>query len=115
MSVCREEEMVEIFLDHIIYLHIVHHVPGRIRVKANWNGARKLAGVKSSELEAVIAAIPGIVEYRINKKALSVIINYDPEIIPFSLWEAAGRLNHDPRGREAVRGQLLAIVNGRDL
>lgn len=99
-------------IDHVRYLKVKHHVSGRIRVKASWSGASKLAGVvEEGELESIIARIPGIVEYRVNKKALSVVIEYDPDVLPFSLWEEVGTLGEYPVNREIVRTQLLDIMN----
>lgn len=105
------EQLVDSFLDHIRYLKIAHHVNGRIRVKANLNGAKKLANVEEGEIEKVIAMIPGIEKYRVNKKALSVIINYDPEVLSFSLWNEVGTLGEYPMNRDNVRDQLLDILN----
>ncbi len=105
------EEIVASFLDHIRYLNIAHHVNGRIRVKASLSGARKLAEVEAGELERIISSIPGIEDYRVNKKALSVIINYNPQILPFSLWERVGQLKENPAGRESVESELLTILN----
>ncbi len=107
-----DEEAVDAFLDNIRYLNIAHHVVGRIRVKANWNGARKLANEDPDTLEEIIGRVPGVVDYRVNKKALSVIINYDPEIIPFQLWEDVGSLGENPLNRQSVKSRLLDILEG---
>ncbi len=105
------ELMVDTFLDHIRYLKIIHHVTGRIRVKATWNGAMQLADLPDGEIDRVIAALPGVIDYRLNKKALSLIINYDPGVLPFTLWEEVGSLAERPQHRDRVRQQLLAIIN----
>ena len=104
------EQLVDGLLDHMLYLSIAHHVPGRIRVKASWNGAQKLGAVNENELMNLIAGIPGIVEYRINKKALSVIIQYDTDILPPSLWEEVAAVGQYPGKRAEVRGELLALL-----
>lgn len=111
MTEYSNEEIVDNFLDHVRYLKVKHHVNGRIRVKASWSGAKKLAGVKEGELENIIATIPGIGEYRVNRKALSVIIEYDPNVLSFSLWEEVGTLGEYPMNREHVKTQLLEIMN----
>ena len=110
MTQYSNEEIVDIFLDHVRYLKVKHHVNGRIRVKASWNGAKKLVAMKDGELEKIIDSIPGIEEYRINPKALSVIIEYDPDVLPFSLWEEVGTLGEYPANRENIRAQLLDIM-----
>jgi len=110
MQELNKEKIVDTFLGHVRHLQIKHHVPGRIRVKATWNGARKLANGKNIDIEKTIDMIPGIHDYRVNPKALSVIITYDPELLPFNLWEEIGRLGEYPQGRDKVREELLALL-----
>ncbi|PIE58678.1 MAG: hypothetical protein CSA33_01890 [Desulfobulbus propionicus] len=112
MSLLSAEEIVDTFLDHIRYLQIAHHVPGRIRVKARWNALPKLAAVDMDELQRVIHLVPGIYEYRINKKALSVVIEYNTTTLPYTLWEDVGTLAENPLNKERVRQQLLALLGG---
>ena len=114
MTKYSNEEIVGAFLDHIRYLTIAHHVKGRIRVKATWSGAQKLADVDEKEIEAIVAAIPGIRNYRVNKKALSVIIEYDTEILSYQLWEDVGALGENPINNNRVREELLAILDRQD-
>ncbi len=104
------EQLVDGLLDHMLYLHIAHHVPGRIRVKASWNGAQKLGAANEGELTDIIAGIPGIVDYRFNKKALSVIIEYDTDLLPPPLWEEVAAVGQYPGKRGQVREQLLALL-----
>ena len=111
MTEYSNEQVVDSFLDHVRYLNIAHHVHGRVRIKASLNGARKLASMEEGEIENVIVRIPGIEEFRINRKALSVVITYDSEVLSFSLWEKVGRLGEYPTNREGVRVQLLDILN----
>lgn len=111
MTQINMEEIVDTFLDHVRYLRIKHHVPGRIRVKANWNGARKLANGERFDYEKIVALIPGIRDSRVNPKALSVVINYDPAVLPYELWEDIGRLGENPHKRDMVRQELLDILN----
>jgi len=111
MTQLSNEDIVAGFLDHVRYLKVKHHVNGRIRVKASWNGAKKLVAMEEGELERIITSIPGIKEYRVNPKALSVIIEYDPDILPFLLWEEVGTLGEYPANRANVQTQLLDILD----
>jgi hypothetical protein len=111
MQPYTNEQLVDGLLDHMLYLKIAHHVEGRIRVKASWSGAKKLSTVNDGELAQIIAEIPGIEEYRINKKALSVVIHYDAEVLPFALWEEVAALGEYPLLRERVKTRLLAVMN----
>jgi hypothetical protein len=109
------EDIIDDFLDHVRYLRVRHHVPGRIRVKASLNGAKKLVSVGSAAIEETITAIPGIEDYRINKKALSVIIDYNPEVLPFELWEDIDKLGEYPLYRKQIKQQLLDIIDNNQV
>ncbi|MBM9538705.1 heavy-metal-associated domain-containing protein [Desulfobulbus alkaliphilus] len=106
------EELIDALLDHMLYLRIAHHVEGRIRIKASWNGAKKLNQTREGDIETIIAAIPGIKDYRINKQALSVVITYDPRVFPHVLWEEVAALGQYPARRQAVRERLLEALAG---
>jgi len=110
MTAYSNEDIVDTFLDHLRHLRIAHHVPGRIRVKASLSAAQHLAKVDMQEAEALVQRIPGIEGYRANPGALSVIIQYDQHLLPFSLWEEIGGLHDNPLARDTVRARLLAIL-----
>lgn len=105
-----DEEIVDTFLDYIRYFSIAHHVPGRIRVKASWLKAGELKKIDERELQQVVERIPGISDYRVNKKALSAVIEYDNSLLPFDLWEEVVAVNMYPVKRDEVRGKLLALL-----
>ena len=111
MKTNSNEKIVDTLLDYVRYLKIVHHVQGRIRIKAGWDGIRHLAGVNETVPEDVIDRVPGITGYRVNKKALSVIIAYDSAILPFELWEEVGALGQYPMKQEEVKGKLMTLLN----
>lgn len=110
MIALSNETVVDEFLNHIRYFKIAHHVNGRIRVKASWRSAKELHHVDRNRLEDIIEQIPGITEYRVNLKALSVVIEYNPAILPFSLWEDVGSLESYPLKREEIRTKLLELL-----
>ncbi|PID77139.1 MAG: hypothetical protein CSB24_02890 [Deltaproteobacteria bacterium] len=110
MAKYSNEEVVDKFLDNIRYLKIAHHVKGRVRVKASLSGARKLAREDTSDFGEVIDRIPGIDKYRMNKMALSLVVDYDPSVLPFELWEEVGGLAENPANREEVKNKLLNIL-----
>lgn len=69
------------------HVDIVHHVPGRVRLRL---GLPLLAGVEQidlSVLQRFLAAVEGIHDVRINVAALSVVIQYDPTQMAPSLWQ----------------------------
>ena len=107
---CVHEQLIDALLDHLMYLQVAHHVPGRIRIKASWSAAPKLAGVHEADLARIIAGVPGILDYRINRKALSLVIRYDPNTLAPALWEEIALLGCDPSRREEIRERLLGVA-----
>ncbi len=105
------DEVVDAFLDHVRHLQIAHHVRGRIRIKAKWSKLKDLAAVEQQDIEELVARIPGVQGFRVNRKALSVVIDYDPSLLPFDLWEEIGTLHKYPLQREPVRAKLLALLD----
>lgn len=118
MTALGNEEIIDTFLDYIRYLTIISHVNGRVRIKASCANAKKLIlasqykDMQESDINDIIANIRGILDWRINKLALSVTIQYDPAIIPYSLWGELDGLGDRPAKRDTVRGELLAIMEG---
>lgn len=110
MTDLSNEAIVDEFLDHIRYFSIVHHLPGRIRIKASWTNARDLRKIDQGQLEAAINRVPGILSYRVNAKALSAVIEYDQDIIPYGLWNDVGSVENYPLKREDVRERLLQLL-----
>ncbi|TCJ15518.1 hypothetical protein EZJ19_06715 [Parasulfuritortus cantonensis] len=69
------------------HLTIVHHLPGRIRLRfgsALWGRA---AGVDRSSLQRLLDALEGIQDVRLNAAVASIVIRYDPEKIDPRDWE----------------------------
>lgn len=110
MADFSNEELVDGFLDHVRYLKVAHHVAGRIRVRAILNKVKDLANIDESNLETIVQRIPGINNYRINKKALSVVIEYDSAVLPYDLWEDIGQLNKYPLMADDIRSRLLSVL-----
>lgn len=83
------------------HLSIVHHVPGRIRLRfgsALWGHA---AGVDRARLRTLLDGLEGIQEVRLNSVVASVVVQYDPGSIAPQEWET---LVH---GDAAVAGELI--------
>ncbi len=110
MTELTNDKIVDEFLNHIRYFKVAHHVTGRIRIKASLRSARELQHVNKEQLEEIIDRVPGVTSYRVNIKALSLVIEYDPEIVSFSLWEDAASIESYPLKREEVREKLLELL-----
>lgn len=56
----------------------VHHVPGRLRVRIP---AALAAPTDTARLIAVLRALDGVADARVNPRARSLVIEYDPEAV----------------------------------
>lgn len=106
-------ELVDMFLDRLRCLSLAHHVRGRVRIKVSWTQLSRLMSSDSlpsaSDIEAFLSRMPGIRGCRINRKALSMVIEYDESIWPYRLWEDLAALDSNPGSRGALREELLAL------
>ncbi|MDW8319558.1 MAG: hypothetical protein RMN53_17165 [Anaerolineae bacterium] len=89
------------------HLSIVHHLPGRIRLRLApclWADAARWddAGLRDS-----LQRLEGIRAVRVNKAVASVIIEYDPQLVPPQQWET---LVH---GEDMVAAEILERWLGR--
>lgn len=69
------------------HLSIVHHVPGRIRLRAGAALYKHASTLNSDGLKSLLESLNGIHDIRVNPNAASLIIQYDPTHFPPSLWE----------------------------
>jgi len=63
---------------------IVHHIPGRIRLRLSPEFFVKAGKIDLSAFQN----LEGIKEIQVNPLALSAVITYDPDKLPPRLWEA---------------------------
>lgn len=69
------------------YLTIVHHIPGRIRIKISKQGILEFSKLPNSNFSLQATDFKGITNFRISKASLSCIINYDKKIIEPKDWQ----------------------------
>lgn len=72
------------------FFHIIHHSPGRIRLRANEKLKNMLLNTSSQRLSSFFdeaKALPMIKNFKINKVIGSVTIEYDSAIFEPNLWE----------------------------
>jgi hypothetical protein len=83
------------------HLAIVHHLPGRIRLRlsaALWGPA---SGVDRDRFKTLLDGLEGIRDVRVNLAVASVVVEYDPKQISPNDWETL------VRGDAAAAGDLL--------
>ncbi|MEY6432115.1 HMA2 domain-containing protein [Thioalkalicoccus limnaeus] len=100
--------------------HYIHHIPGRLRVRSNSFRCRTAAAQTAHDQ---LMAMDGVSHVRLNPRAGSITVQYDPDLVTRSqllaVLEDAGCAGVMARGADASSqvGQLFgkalvgAIVN----
>lgn len=71
------------------FVRIVHHVPGRLRVRlAPAALQRRADGVSVEELCRRIESIEGVRRLRISPTTLSAVVEYDSDVLRPRLWDS---------------------------
>ncbi len=68
------------------YLQIVHHVPGRLRVRVSKAVLQHSAGLSLADIRKTIDAIEGVRGLKVSPATLSAVVDYDHHVIAPSLW-----------------------------
>lgn len=69
------------------YFSIVHHTPGRLRVRVNPKIKELSSELSIEDIEQLSKKINGIKNIKINKIVASITIEYDNAIFPKKMWE----------------------------
>lgn len=69
------------------HLSIVHHLPGRLRLRVGAGILAASVGVEREAASGWLQAIDGIRSVRVNVPAASVIVYYDPHRLAPATWE----------------------------
>ena len=80
----RSREPLSSLRDHV---RIVHHVPGRIRVRIHGSLLARTKRQNGESASDVLKAVEGIRSVRVNTAAASAVIEYEPAVIPPQAWE----------------------------
>lgn len=91
------------------YVKIVHHIPGRVRLKFSISG---LDTLQEADMENTVGSIPGILDIRVNPYAMSAVIEYEQEQLPYHLWVNVGQLRKNPELAGEIT-ESLRILFGR--
>ncbi|MHC1728213.1 MAG: HMA2 domain-containing protein [Syntrophobacteraceae bacterium] len=85
---------------------IVHHIPGRIRLRISLAGAAIAAGIDLDELGS---RVPGIRGIRVNALVGSVVIEYDRHRLPPDLWEDLAGISGNPEAACEIEERLALL------
>jgi hypothetical protein len=106
----NKTENQNVIIDRLIDLagqtEIVHHIPGRIRLKVKLPGLLLARDLEAPELVNFFA---GIVDARTNVAARSIVISYDTQVIAPDLWEHLVNGQKDPSQKNRLREILQGL------
>ncbi len=101
----------DLLIDRLIELasqsSIVHHIPGRIRLKVKLAALFRARDLDISEL---VNRFAGILDARANAAARSIIISYDTATIAPTIWERMVDGKDDPSKKESIRRELVRLA-----
>ena len=102
-EITNKGALIEQLIDLAAQTAIVHHIPGRIRLKVNLPGLLLAKDLDASDL---MKYFKGIQDARANVAARSIVINYDERVIDPAFWELLVNGKKDPELKRSVRQQL---------
>ncbi|CAM3624413.1 hypothetical protein VA7868_02481 [Vibrio aerogenes CECT 7868] len=70
------------------WVHIAHHIPGRIRLRYKLGIIAHLARFNANDIEKALSNIPAFRNYTLNRSTGSILIEYDPSIVDPTRLEA---------------------------
>lgn len=88
------------------HVSIVHHIPGRIRLRVLPSGIPIAAGL---DLNRLVNGIQGVRKTRVNAIVGSVTVEYDCELLSPQLWESLVKSKSDPMLASQVEKELIAL------
>ncbi|MGC8494861.1 MAG: hypothetical protein ACP5SH_24320 [Syntrophobacteraceae bacterium] len=101
----------DLLIDRLIELatqsDIVHHIPGRIRLKVKLAALLRARDLEISEL---VDRFAGILDARANAGARSIVISYDTATISPALWDLLVNGKADPPQQKTIRDQLARLA-----
>ncbi len=102
-ALAQRAQIIADLLSIAPHTEIVHHIPGRIRLRLKPSG---LDVIRRIDVESLMRHIPGIRNQRINPVVGSLTLEYDPARLPFTLWEQLGALRSRPEMKSQVETLL---------
>ncbi len=69
------------------HLSVVHHVPGRLRVRVSRRALSRSDGMTAGAFRRAIEAVAGVEGLRMSPATLSAVVEYDPDRLVPELWD----------------------------
>jgi len=102
-------EPLEALLELVQHVRVLEHRPGSLRLRFRLGGVAALGG---TDLEALARDVPGILRTRVDLLTRTLRVDYDPECIPYHLWQSILSLREQPQNRPLVLKRLGEVVAG---
>ena len=102
------EAIIQDLIDIAPYAEIAHHIPGRIRLKMSISGLKVLY---EKDIRYTLDHVPGVFSTRVNPSALSAVIEYDQEKLPYELWTGLVESGRKPELAAEVVERLRALFD----
>jgi len=93
------------------YVRIVHHIPGRLRVRLTNGGIAAARKFDLTRFRHLLEKVPAVRDLQVSAASLSVVIHYDKSAIAPALWEDLIE-GTAPDAQSAIRTLESAIKEG---
>jgi hypothetical protein len=90
---------IETLLELRQHLSIIHHVPGRMRLRLGPALYAQASALNGNGLRSFLESLEGIHDIRVNPAAASLIIQYNTAHFPPTLWETLVAGNDEEAAR----------------
>ena len=103
-------ETLEILVKAAHCVQPLDHVMGRISMGVSlYNLPKLLALVGAIDLDHGTRLVPGLKSYEINAWSLSATILYDPNVLPFELWDDFCSMSKNPDAESSFRDRVMKL------
>ncbi len=89
------------------HTEVVHHIPGRIRVRVLPSALKAL---RETDIRSSLDSVPGVISLRVNAVVGSVVIEYDRSRLSFDFWENLRLLKKKPELAAEIKERLKSIL-----
>ncbi len=108
------EEALELLARVAPYVSIAEHEPGRITLSISFSGLWTLASgldnLAGAAIEGRLCSMPGLKQWQISAFWRTAVVDYDPALLPYHLWEQLFRPGEGEELDPASLDQLRRVV-----
>jgi hypothetical protein len=106
-SVLPTHDVIRLLFDLAPYIQITGHIPGKIAMRFSLSG---LGVLHHADIGNIDQTIPGILKARTSLWRRSVVIEYDENQVPSTIWEDLARSDHNLEQRKILRDRLKILI-----